>query len=99
MSRMTSLLQPSVAWMLVFAALAVGTDARTVNYTVLHSFTGNDGSYPNDVQWMRGGYLYGTTQTGGAHNKGTIFKLAADGTYTVLYSFADARRVAYLMRA
>jgi uncharacterized repeat protein (TIGR03803 family) len=33
------------------------------------------------------GNLYGTTFTGGADNGGTVFRLAPDGTETVLYSF------------
>lgn len=35
-----------------------------------------------------GGY-YGTTSTGGAHGFGTVYKLSADGQYTVLYDFTD----------
>ena len=34
------------------------------------------------------GNLYGTTQAGGLNGYGTVFKIAADGTETVLYSFA-----------
>ena len=33
------------------------------------------------------GNLFGTTATGGAYGYGAVFKLAADGTETVLYSF------------
>jgi uncharacterized repeat protein (TIGR03803 family) len=33
------------------------------------------------------GNLYGTTEFGGAYEEGTVFKLAPDGTETVLYSF------------
>jgi len=33
------------------------------------------------------GNLYGTTTEGGTHFWGTVFKLAPDGTETVLYSF------------
>jgi len=35
------------------------------------------------------GNLYGTTYTGGKYNHGTVFKLSADGTETVLYSFCS----------
>jgi uncharacterized repeat protein (TIGR03803 family) len=34
------------------------------------------------------GDLYGTTIFGGAHNQGTVFKLASSGIETVLYSFS-----------
>jgi len=57
--------------------------------TVLYSFAGgSDGEYPQsglaeDAQ----GNLYGTTTEGGTDNLGTVFKLAPDGTETVLHSF------------
>jgi len=35
------------------------------------------------------GDLYGTTQSGGANNEGTVFKLAPTGVETVLYSFGS----------
>jgi uncharacterized repeat protein (TIGR03803 family) len=35
------------------------------------------------------GNLYGTTQNGGANGYGTVFKLATNGTETVLYSFCS----------
>jgi len=34
------------------------------------------------------GNLYGTKSEGGAHNKGTVFKLAPSGMFTVLHSFS-----------
>jgi len=37
------------------------------------------------------GNLFGTTATGGAYGYGTVFKLAADGTETVLYSFCSVQ--------
>jgi uncharacterized repeat protein (TIGR03803 family) len=63
---------------------------------VLHSFSGEK---PGDVAGVAGtlaldaaGNLYGTTQVGGEHNRGTVFELSpsANGTWTetVLYSFA-----------
>jgi uncharacterized repeat protein (TIGR03803 family) len=33
------------------------------------------------------GNLYGTTYSGGAHNYGSVYKLARNGTLSVLYSF------------
>jgi uncharacterized repeat protein (TIGR03803 family) len=58
--------------------------------TVLYSFTGHpaDGSYPiAGLVRDAAGNLYGTTFRGGASNYGTVFKVAADGNETVLYSF------------
>lgn len=33
------------------------------------------------------GNLYGTTYAGGANGKGTVFKIAPDGTETILHAF------------
>jgi len=58
---------------------------------VLHAFTGSDGTNPlaGLIQDLSGN-LYGTTYTGGAHGRGTVFKLTLTPTvtYTVLHSFA-----------
>ncbi|MGH6888002.1 MAG: choice-of-anchor tandem repeat GloVer-containing protein [Rhizomicrobium sp.] len=57
--------------------------------TVLHSFTSgsSDGAQPFAGLIMdNAGNLYGTTYRGGLHNVGTIFKVAADGTETMLYA-------------
>ncbi len=58
--------------------------------TTLHSFELSDGSQPTAglVQGFDGN-LYGTTYGGGAHNWGTVFKIATSGgTLATLYSFA-----------
>jgi len=64
---------------------------------VLHAFTGSpDGCLPYSQLIMdSAGNLYGTTAYGGSSDCpplscGTVFKLAPDGTETVLYSFGDA---------
>jgi uncharacterized repeat protein (TIGR03803 family) len=67
--------------------------------TVLHSFTGGtDGQSPHaGLIEDRSGNVYGTTQFGGgtscvngsANGCGTVFKLAPDGTETVLHSFCS----------
>ena len=47
-----------------------------------------DGQDPNSaLVQATNGYLYGTTQAGGASNGGTIFKMAPNGALTTLYSF------------
>ena len=58
-------------------------------YTVLHSFNGTDGAYPLRVSILLDsqGNLYGTTEEGGAYNKGVVFKLTPNGAYTILHSF------------
>lgn len=62
---------------------------RSGKESVLHSFSGPDGS---DV-WSglvrdSSGNLYGTTQQGGSFSAGAVFKLDTTGTETVLYSFS-----------
>jgi uncharacterized repeat protein (TIGR03803 family) len=66
-------------------------------YTVLHDFAGapNDGANPGGgfgggVTLDGAGNIYGTTDAGGAANQGVIFKLAPDGTQTLLHSFGSA---------
>lgn len=62
--------------------------------TIRYAFQGgSDGAYPSAAPLVADsdGNLYGSTQGGGGHNKGTIFRLAPDGTETLLYAFAKAR--------
>jgi uncharacterized repeat protein (TIGR03803 family) len=61
--------------------------------TVLYAFCSKDascpdGEYPYSPLILdSSGNLYGATPNGGANGGGTVFKLAPDGTETVLYSF------------
>jgi len=56
--------------------------------TVLHTFTGPDGSVPmSGLSWDTQGHLYGTTLYGGAFGYGTVFKVDPAGTLTTVYSF------------
>jgi uncharacterized repeat protein (TIGR03803 family) len=81
-----------------FGLAAAGNDGGVVfkltpsgALTVLYNFCQNgcaDGDGPNgglvlDPQ----GNIYGTTFEGGAYGQGTVFKITASGTETVLYSF------------
>ncbi len=64
---------------------------KTGQETVLHNFTGGpDGNSPLDgvLVFDKQGNLYGTTGGGGTYTCGTIYKLAPDGTKTILYNFA-----------
>jgi uncharacterized repeat protein (TIGR03803 family) len=60
-------------------------------FTLLHSFAGNDGSYPA-AGLIRGsdGNFYGTAALGGASGVGTVFKMDSSGTVTTLHSFAGS---------
>ncbi len=75
----------SLGWGAVFSMNSDGSA-----YTVLRSFAGNgDGSYPYGPLLALDGYLYGTTYSGGASNRGTVFRLTAAGAdYSILNSFA-----------
>jgi uncharacterized repeat protein (TIGR03803 family) len=58
------------------------------NYTVLHSFAGDDGANPFCGLVMdAAGNLYGTTRGGGSYGYGTVFEIDSSGNYTVLYNF------------
>ena len=63
--------------------------------TVLYRFSGtgevcSDGCSPfGELARDTAGNLYGATNGGGAYDFGTIFKLAPDGTETVLHSFPN----------
>lgn len=59
--------------------------------TVLYSFSGgSDGGSPQSGPIKDdAGNLFGTTSGGGAQNGGVLYRLAPDGTYTVLHSFSE----------
>jgi uncharacterized repeat protein (TIGR03803 family) len=63
---------------------------RTV--TVLHKFTGPEGAYPSDHGLILDEQhnLYGVAMGGGVSNDGTVYKLSADGTITLLHTFTEA---------
>jgi uncharacterized repeat protein (TIGR03803 family) len=73
----------------VFAIRPDGTGYRVV----YHFLGGTDGANPQAGLVMdASGNLYGTTFNGGAHNRGSVFKLTATGgghfTESILFSFA-----------
>jgi uncharacterized repeat protein (TIGR03803 family) len=71
------------------ALLCLNVSAQT--FTVLHAFTGStDGGYPSATLTLdRAGNLYGTTEYGGTHQTGTVFKLTNKSGWllTELYNF------------
>jgi uncharacterized repeat protein (TIGR03803 family) len=81
----------------VFMAGAFGLPAAhaaelALNYQVLYTFTGgNDGGWPaGNLIADKQGNLYGMTSVGGPNGAGTVFKLAPDGTESVIYHFNGA---------
>jgi len=61
-------------------------------YSLLHSFGSADGESPwGGLVVGSDGYLYGTTQEGGANSYyGAVFKMNTSGSVTLLHSFAGA---------
>jgi uncharacterized repeat protein (TIGR03803 family) len=65
--------------------------ATAQTFNVFYTFNFSDGSSPNgDLIRDAAGNFYGTTQFGGASNRGVVFKLDSSGKETVLYSFTGA---------
>jgi uncharacterized repeat protein (TIGR03803 family) len=69
---------------------------RAQTITTLVNFNGANGASPLFAPLVQGidGNLYGTAQLGGAHRKGTVFKLTPTGTLTTLYSFCAQSKCA-----
>ena len=67
----------------------------SLQYTVVHTFTGLDGSQPLGGLISGQGNFYGTTYAGGAKGYGTVFQLNSAGTLTTLYSFTNGTDGAY----
>lgn len=71
---------------------APGALAR-VKETVLYSFSGSDGAFPDGLMLDPSGTLYGTTNNGGPQNDGVVFALTPNGTgydFSVVYNFCSA---------
>ena len=68
-------------------AFASGADAQ---FIVLHSFPPSNPVSPKaPLIRTSDGTFYGTTESGGAFNLGTAFKMTPDGTVTLLHAFAS----------
>jgi uncharacterized repeat protein (TIGR03803 family) len=74
------------------ASKASGQGGRKATYTVLYKFLGGaDGSGSSaNVTLDSAGNIYGTTENGGANFDGVVFKLAPDGTETLLHTFSGS---------
>jgi uncharacterized repeat protein (TIGR03803 family) len=66
----------------------IGSPADT--FTTIAAFDGLNGASPSAslVQGLNGNF-YGTTESGGAANGGTVFEITARGTLTTLHSFCS----------
>jgi uncharacterized repeat protein (TIGR03803 family) len=70
-------------------------DLTTGEYKVLHVFAKNasDNGDTNDHGFLSpaGGYYYGTTELGGKHGHGVLFRLRTDGSdFSIVHSFGVA---------
>ncbi|MFZ1016856.1 MAG: choice-of-anchor tandem repeat GloVer-containing protein [Candidatus Cybelea sp.] len=67
----------------------INTDGT--GYSVLYNFKAgkSDGAFPFAGLTELNGTLYGTTEQGGAHNKGTVFAITTSGSESVLHSFGE----------
>lgn len=77
---------------IVAAVIAIGCiNVSAQTPTTLHSFNGADGKSP-EAALVQGsdGNFYGTTPLGGAHAKGTVFKIDSTGNLTTLHSFSGS---------
>lgn len=83
----------AVLTLVVVFLFALATSvAQAQTFTPLYSFGGASGKYPvAGLVLDVAGNLYGTTQQGGAHGLGTIFKVDSTGTETVLHSFKGGK--------
>lgn len=79
------------AAMTFLLATAETGPAEAQTLTVLYRFKGptdGDGAGPFAAPTLDNRHnLYGTTESGGSSNRGTVFKIDASGSETVLYSF------------
>jgi uncharacterized repeat protein (TIGR03803 family) len=62
--------------------------APGVAFSTLYLFTGAaDGGNPNGLVQETNGNFYGTTQSGGTNDSGTVFQMTPSGAVTTLYLF------------
>jgi uncharacterized repeat protein (TIGR03803 family) len=62
-------------------------NTSAANQNSLGTYINDDGSGINPLIEAGDGNLYGTATSGGPNGNGTAFKLAKDGTFTLLYAF------------
>jgi len=82
-------IMPTRAAVSTMILLFLITLSSAQTFTVLHAFTGKgDGSFPESgVILDAKGDIYGATESGGALDKGAIYKIDARGKETILHTF------------
>ena len=79
------------AFICTFGLSCLSAGAQGASFDILYFFHGSDGRNPGGSRLLMdaAGNLYGVTRQGGTYDHGTVFKLAPDGTETVLHSFGS----------
>jgi uncharacterized repeat protein (TIGR03803 family) len=87
-----AVLRPALAIALLSALLLGGVKpAPAQTLTVLHAFTGTDGSHPQSgLVADASGNLYGAGYDGGTYGYGTVIEVTPSGGSTVLHNFTGA---------
>ncbi|MBS0446725.1 MAG: hypothetical protein JSR59_12345 [Proteobacteria bacterium] len=78
----------AAVWLLSLCMLAAAGAAAAQGYVAVttHVFEGPDGAQPQAVAAAPDGSVYGISQNGGSGH-GTLFRRAADGSFSVLHAF------------
>jgi uncharacterized repeat protein (TIGR03803 family) len=68
------------------------------NFSVLHEFDGAGGGSKPKTPLIQDseGNMYGTTEAGGSHNAGVVYRLDLSGNFSVLYEFNESQVVSNL---
>jgi uncharacterized repeat protein (TIGR03803 family) len=84
-------------WFYIFIAFTICQSSCTSALaapvlTTINSFPANGSSSYSEFGLLEAsdGNLYGTTETGGVNNEGSIYRLTKTGTLTTIYSFASS---------
>lgn len=78
-------------WLLAASLALAAPPAAAQSLTTLFSFQGSAGANPYAPLFSRGGFLYGTTNSGGSGGGGTVVRIdARTGAPTTLHSFTGA---------
>jgi uncharacterized repeat protein (TIGR03803 family) len=67
-----------------------GVASAQLRFDLLHSFSASPSNGSNSSAPLiqgKDGHFYGTTYNGGSNAKGTVFRITATGTFTLLHSF------------
>ena len=82
-----------VAVLALCAATLIPVDSAQAGFKVLHAFDAldrSDGNNPTGALTRKAHILYGATENGGTYDFGSVFRLAPDGTESLLHSFTGA---------